>query len=456
MTSKAARTCIICGERAGSGEHVFPASLGGRRVNKGIYCGKHNGALSPLAGVLAGQLRAINAFLGVVNDHTKESPAVRATDLATGREVAISSTVVEFAAPEIIEERDTETGVAVTMAFSSEKQLEAWRAQKRAQGYALKEETRSAPQRYFANEAHISLELGGAEGLRAIGYVALTFFAHHFPEHARLPELAVFKAYVQGESEGQVWWDDPASPPDNSFTFGHRVLLATDHDRQVAYARVSLFSTLNFAVWFGSAPVASSETVIVEIDPLAPHPPRDIAMSRQPGAQESVNVPADLTAALSEDILSGRGERRFGALLQKVHEYQLAQAADLLLGAVAGASDLDPVACGAVFDEAVNDQAQRVLNLARHTTRGLAAACATFPGLPEAFNALTAAEPSSANGLSPVASQFLWLSQQMIARQMQSDQAAGALDQDRVAQLLGGGAGAHLIGVAARDIVLRE
>jgi hypothetical protein len=456
MTSKAARTCIICGERAGSGEHVFPASLGGRRVNKGIYCGEHNGALSPLAGVLAGQLRAINAFLGVVNDNTKESPAVRATDLATGREVAISSTAVEFAAPETIEEREVETGVAVTMAFSSEKQLEAWRAQKKAQGYTFKEEARSSPQRYFANEAHVSLELGGAEGLRAVGYVALTFFAHYFPELARLPELAVFKGYVQGESEGQVWWDDPVSPSANSFPFGHRILLATDHDRQVAYARVSLFSTLNFAVWFGSIPVLSPETVIVEIDPLAPHPPGDIAVSREAGAGEIVEVPADLTAALSEDILSGRGQQRFGALLQKVQEYQLAQAADRFLGVVAGASGLDSVACGAVFDEAVNDEAQRVLNLARHTIRGLATACAAFPGLPEQFHALTAAEPGSANGLTDDASRFLWLSQHVIARQMQSDQAVGALDRDRVAQLLGGGAGAHLIGVAARDIVLRK
>jgi hypothetical protein len=33
-----AKTCIICGGRAGSGEHVFPAVLGGRRINNGIYC----------------------------------------------------------------------------------------------------------------------------------------------------------------------------------------------------------------------------------------------------------------------------------------------------------------------------------------------------------------------------------------------------------------------------------
>jgi hypothetical protein len=40
------RTCIICGNRAGSAEHIFPAGLGGRRTNRGIYCGPHNNGFS--------------------------------------------------------------------------------------------------------------------------------------------------------------------------------------------------------------------------------------------------------------------------------------------------------------------------------------------------------------------------------------------------------------------------
>jgi hypothetical protein len=64
-----AKDCVICGKPAGSKEHVFPAALGGRRTNKGIYCGTHNNGYSPLAAALSAQLKAINALLGVRGDH---------------------------------------------------------------------------------------------------------------------------------------------------------------------------------------------------------------------------------------------------------------------------------------------------------------------------------------------------------------------------------------------------
>ena len=51
-----AKTCIVCGQAAGSGEHIFPASLGGRRVNSGIYCPKHDNSHSGLVNEIAEQL----------------------------------------------------------------------------------------------------------------------------------------------------------------------------------------------------------------------------------------------------------------------------------------------------------------------------------------------------------------------------------------------------------------
>ncbi len=64
-----AKTCIICGGRTGSREHIFPAALGGRRTNKGIYCGKHNNAYSGLASIISEELSFFNAQLGVIGDH---------------------------------------------------------------------------------------------------------------------------------------------------------------------------------------------------------------------------------------------------------------------------------------------------------------------------------------------------------------------------------------------------
>ena len=63
------KTCIICGRRAGSREHTFPAALGGRRTNKGIYCGTHNQGFSHLANIITQQLKSINALLVVRPDH---------------------------------------------------------------------------------------------------------------------------------------------------------------------------------------------------------------------------------------------------------------------------------------------------------------------------------------------------------------------------------------------------
>src|SRR4051812_39614080 len=63
------KTCMMCGGRAGSAEHTFPAVLGGRRTNRGIYCGPHNNGFAGLAAIIGGQLKPINALLAVRPDH---------------------------------------------------------------------------------------------------------------------------------------------------------------------------------------------------------------------------------------------------------------------------------------------------------------------------------------------------------------------------------------------------
>ena len=82
-----AKDCIICGKRAGSKEHVFPAALGGRRINKGIYCAVHNDGFGPLAGLLSAQLKTINALLGVRGDHATAPHETIIVDEASGLEI---------------------------------------------------------------------------------------------------------------------------------------------------------------------------------------------------------------------------------------------------------------------------------------------------------------------------------------------------------------------------------
>jgi hypothetical protein len=95
-----ARTCIICGGSTGSREHIFPAALGGRRTNKGIYCGAHNNGYSDLAGIISSQLAIFNSLLGVIGDHADEPTTVTMTDVESGREIELNSGRVRFKNPQ--------------------------------------------------------------------------------------------------------------------------------------------------------------------------------------------------------------------------------------------------------------------------------------------------------------------------------------------------------------------
>ena len=143
------RTCIIGGGNTGSREHIFPAALGGRRTNKGIYCGNHNNAFSGLAGSLSGQLKIINSLLGVRSDHSDKAHTL------------------SFTAPNGQNWKITSSGVA-----------------------------KDGPPSISNETLNMQFTLGGPEGLKAISYIALTFFAHHFPDEARRPEINPIKQEI--------------------------------------------------------------------------------------------------------------------------------------------------------------------------------------------------------------------------------------------------------------------
>ncbi|MGR9624294.1 HNH endonuclease, partial [Pandoraea sputorum] len=71
-----AATCIVCGielpKKNRSGEHVWPAVLGGRVTNRRIYCRAHNERYGVLVAQLANRLNFLNGLLGVVPDNDKE------------------------------------------------------------------------------------------------------------------------------------------------------------------------------------------------------------------------------------------------------------------------------------------------------------------------------------------------------------------------------------------------
>src|ERR1022692_4659668 len=104
------RTCIICGNPAGSGEHVFPAALGGRRRNNSIYCDVHNNAYSDLVSELSGQLEGFNAMLGVRPDRKADARATVVMDVATGKAMKFSVKKIGFVEPRVLSDETLADG----------------------------------------------------------------------------------------------------------------------------------------------------------------------------------------------------------------------------------------------------------------------------------------------------------------------------------------------------------
>src|SRR4051812_40581253 len=324
-----ARPCIICGKAAGSREHLFPAALGGRRTNKGIYCGEHNQGFSPLAKILSDQFEAINAILSVRPDHSDEPRRVEVS-MPDGVTYAISGNDVRLAQPQVLKEKILGESTETSLRFSDEQQIQTWIAQQRAAGLNVRITNKQEGQDYFLRPIPISSTLGGAKGLRAIGYIALTFFSHYFPAEARQPGMVGMRDFVQEmNDEERVWWENPDSTtglPPNPFQFGHTIALAIDASGGDAYALVSLFSTVNFAVQLGHVKSQSDSTVVVHIDPHAERPPSDIQDIRRNSIIFNIQKPLNSTDNLNDMISTGRAQQDLQLLVARITKWNAERA----------------------------------------------------------------------------------------------------------------------------------
>lgn len=323
-----ARTCIICGQGAGSAEHVFPAALGGRRKNKAIYCEIHNNAYSGLVAELSNQLEAFNALLGVRPDRKTEPKSALATDVASGRTVMHSTKRIEFTEPrQLGESQDADGNRVLHMSFPNTEAINEWVQERTRQGLNVQLGKRSDDNSFLMGENHFQIKLGGEKGLRAIAYIVQTYVAQFFPDIARSTDLDTIKQYTLGNIHGNhARWDFDA-PEDfqvNRFEFGHRIVVGVEPSTGRIYGRLSLFSTLHFAVDLGIVAEPDRrppEAVIVDIDPLAEHPPHDVHEFRSPAARWVPVVATNSTASLQHSIQSGDGETAVSELLRKIHEH---------------------------------------------------------------------------------------------------------------------------------------
>lgn len=485
-----ANTCIACGKAAGSGEHVFPAALGGRRTNKNIYCTKHDNGYSSLVADLANQVDVLNAMLGVVPDHSNDVKSVLARDSNSGEELRLSVKESSFTAPRVISQEPVGIGTLMKISFPNWEVMKQWLAEQKANGLNVTPLQKAQEQPYYLGEVHHQRRFGGACGLGAVAYVTQTFLAQAFPDLARTGEVAQFIAYTQaiaalaqvrggcGEpmdgpadprlvpeyqvleaalapwgGQVPVWWDFEPQPDarPNAFEFGHRVTVGVDASDGQIFGRLSLFSSIHFGMRFGTASAgAATKTVTVDIDPMAAHPPDDIKKVESASAIARVAAPAQPTAGLAAAISSGSQEAEFTDFLRKIEAHSLAKSAAKMHAELAAYSTLSEFEVEQLVDRLIDGQAQRVLNMAKWVLQGFKPRLPPelLPALGPVIDAMTAHDPNSTNGLSPMASATLALAKGALAAQMREDIKAGRLDERRIAELMGEGPGAAVVGQA--------
>ena len=321
------RTCIICGAPANSREHIFPAALGGLRVNRGIYCETHNNGFSDLANVLVQQFGMWNALLGV-RDRDRR-PRVLNVATPEGEDVVVSA------------------------------------------GRVRRVDTTSATE----DGIHLQLTLGGPEGLPAIGYVTLTFFAHYFGDMARQDGLAPIKGFLQGQEENQfVWWESETTTrdlPTNPFPFGHTIILTTSAALGEARAVISLFQTLTFGVALGRVTEATDRTITVFIDPHADRQPLDTQERRTEAVELSIEPPQPMHAHLQRLIYEGHGQSLLQRLMARIERWHFENEmgrALLRLNAARGQQNDDRVR---EIGRVVEEEAARVYRIMHFVVRDL-------------------------------------------------------------------------------------
>ena len=142
-------------------------------------------------------------------------------------------------------------------------------------------------------------------------------------------------------------------------------------------------------------------------------------------------------------------------LLRSISDRDRRKCAERMLKQLENAEQLDALARKNLFERVVGTEFERVLNLMRYIVEEMKKRQETGR-LAFLFDPLVAADPTTDNGLTPMATAALRLAQMALVGQMLDDYAKEKLDLDRIEMLIGGGPGAAIVGQAMADPVMRS
>lgn len=465
------RTCIICGNPAGSGEHVFPAALGGRRTHNGIYCSRHNEDFSPFVEVLTTQLDLINAQLDVRHDRHRKKPASATLTTPGGKSYTVSGRAIMPNEMRIIDRRQRDDGTEeITISVPAHK-IDEFRKQAEGKFEII---GKGVPVSVIQTDAiHFQLGIGGAKCLAAVSYVALTFLAKYHPNYARtdiaaLKDLKQYLTVAAPLPENAVsmpvavWWetdnhlqDLPASP----FDFSHTVVISAARESGRVIGYVSLFGVFCFGVDFGVHQVDVDSCIVLHLDPLSPHPPNDCVEFTHTSPLEA-KPPRVPTEHMRNAIESGHAEHLMHQLVGKIFARHYDAVAGALVERVQQLGDApnrEMLAKGLLDDcrQMVFNAMQRLAEEFKDyiTQRGLSR---LLEGLCLDVDRAIAPDANSSTGLTVEANAALDRAVHAVADQLLADHAAGELTIQRARALLAGNEGIEVIKPAFLGPLLKK
>lgn len=363
--------CLFCNKPAGSKEHIFPAALGGRRVDKRIFCSKDNRRMGCLANILVDQLSLVNARLSVVSDNSGEPRVHKHFDPETGITFDLTGQNLEVAEPTVLSDVATAKGREVRMLFGSQQQVDEWLHQQRAAGFNVQVGSKEIGQRLFSKPLRIPLHLGKAVELRAIAYLGLTYLAHFRPDLVRTNALSPFLSYVKDRiGDGYVWWEEkplslPAYP--ESHRFQHRIAISLDEKTGQLSGHVDLFSAFSYGLKFGTLSDEAPFTYIADINPMVEIPPNDRVVYKIDGATLFSYAGADTgTAKHAASIGKGSVAKRVSDLFADIDNWHWEQEAHALAARLNSAATKSPVEWHGQLMQELEGQSQRLFNMMTH------------------------------------------------------------------------------------------
>lgn len=453
-----AKTCIICGNPAGSGEHTFPAAFGGRRKNKGIYCTKHNNDFGRHVAALLDSMDIINAQLGVIPDrHDEVRPAPAAAQ--DGEQFLVSTGSANIAPPLHLDKTPELVGREVELCFANMEQARQWAARQEKGGYKVKLGVPSEVKTTFVARPLKATRLFGSEAfMLGVVYLAVTFLAHAFPHLARSQSLAAARDLIENDGHvgDRVWWEPSeivAQRSLNPFYMGHSVVIAPDRDSRRVVALISFYDALHLGIDLGELTCTDNltEQFTTHIDPLARRPPNDIVESRAPG-QFLVLSTKEAAKEYIRLLATGNVPNPLGPVLKAADETERQSAAVALLPQLLAATSLIGYERDSRIAEILATQQQRIFNLMVEFVTSLQQEKSFPEPVHVIFGAFIALDEDAPRGISFLSEAALSYALHALRTRIEERLASGTLDVPALAELLGGAEGFGVVASALNEL----